>query len=117
MPPTALPKKSDSLVVPFNQMPSSHPLHPRCLLWEGGHPSDLSRVSMSGASSSSTAGNNSLRWEISSAAARASGKRGMYLTDANGDRHDCVVEAFTQKHQVFILIHCVKTLGPPAIVL
>lgn len=47
---------------------------------------------------------------------RASGKRGMYLTDANGDRHDCVVEAFTQTHQVFILIHCVKTLGPPAIV-
>jgi Zn-dependent peptidase ImmA (M78 family) len=46
---------------------------------------------------------------------KASGKRGMYLTDANGDRHECVVEAFTQTHQVFILIHCVKTLGPPGL--
>jgi hypothetical protein len=30
--------------------------------------------------------------------------------DRNGVRHECIAEAFTQKHQVFILIHAVKTL-------
>jgi hypothetical protein len=44
---------------------------------------------------------------------RASGKRGLFLVDRNGDRHECVAEAFTQRHQVFILIHAAKTLSPP----
>ena len=35
-------------------------------------------------------------------ARRASAKRGIHLTDANGARRDCVVEASTQPHQVFI---------------
>ena len=42
---------------------------------------------------------------------RASGKRSLVLVDRNGDRHECIAEAFTQKHQVFILIHAVKTLN------
>jgi Zn-dependent peptidase ImmA (M78 family) len=41
---------------------------------------------------------------------RASGKRQIELVDANGDRHECVAEAFTQTYQVFILIHVVKAL-------
>lgn len=41
---------------------------------------------------------------------RLSGKRTISLTDQNGDRHECVVEAFTQTHQVFVLIHATKTL-------
>jgi hypothetical protein len=41
---------------------------------------------------------------------RASGKRSLALVDRNGVRHECIAEAFTQKHQVFILIHAVKTL-------
>jgi Zn-dependent peptidase ImmA (M78 family) len=41
---------------------------------------------------------------------RLSGKRAITLTDRNGDRHECVVEAFTQTHQVFVLIHARETL-------
>lgn len=41
---------------------------------------------------------------------RASGKRALVLVDRNGNRHECIAESFTQKHQVFILIHAVKTL-------
>jgi len=48
---------------------------------------------------------------------KSSGKREVVLTDRNGDRHACIAEAFTQTHQVFILIHSTKTLGPPAILL
>lgn len=48
---------------------------------------------------------------------KASGKREIFLVDRNGDRHQCIAESFTQTHQVFILIHAVKTLGPPAILL
>ena len=47
---------------------------------------------------------------------RASGKHDVVLTDRNGDRHECIAESFTQTHQVFILIHVVKTLGPPTII-
>jgi len=41
---------------------------------------------------------------------RASGKRSLGLTDQNGVSHDCVAEAFTQKHQVFVLIHVQRAL-------
>ena len=43
---------------------------------------------------------------------KSSGKREVVLIDRNGDRHECIAESFTQTHQVFILIHAVKTLGP-----
>lgn len=48
---------------------------------------------------------------------RGSGKRNFSLTDANGDHHECVAESFTQKRHVFILIHAVKTLGQPRIII
>lgn len=48
---------------------------------------------------------------------RMSGKREIGLKDSNGTLHDCVAEAFTQKHQVFILIHAAKTLTKQSIIL
>ncbi len=48
---------------------------------------------------------------------RSSGKRSLRLVDRNGDRHECVAESFTQTHQVFILIHAVKTLTTTRIIL
>lgn len=48
---------------------------------------------------------------------RASGKRSLALIDRNGVRHECIAEAFTQKHQVFILIHAVKTLTTTCVVI
>jgi len=39
---------------------------------------------------------------------KASNKREITLTDKNGVEHECVGEAFTQTHQVFILILSVK---------
>ena len=41
---------------------------------------------------------------------RASRPRRIELTDANGVSHECVAEAFTQSHQVFVLIHVKKAL-------
>lgn len=41
---------------------------------------------------------------------RASGKRQLELVDDNGQRHECVAEAFTQTRQVFILIHVARAL-------
>ena len=41
---------------------------------------------------------------------KSSGKRNMALVDRNGVRHECVAESFTQGHQVFVLVHSVKTL-------
>lgn len=41
---------------------------------------------------------------------RMSGFRKIGLVDRNGTTHDCVVEAFTNTKQVFILIHSQKTL-------
>lgn len=41
---------------------------------------------------------------------RSSGKRNLGLVDRNGVRHECIAESFTQRHQVFVLIHSVKTL-------
>ena len=41
---------------------------------------------------------------------KSSGKRNMALVDRNGVRHECIAESFTQGHQVFVLVHSVKTL-------
>ncbi|MCC8973828.1 hypothetical protein [Bradyrhizobium brasilense] len=46
-----------------------------------------------------------------------SGKRNLPLADLNGVQHDCIAEAFTQGHQVFILIHAIKTLTARTIIL
>ena len=48
---------------------------------------------------------------------RSSGKQELILTDANGDRHNCIAESFTQKYQVFILIHVIETLGRSKLIL
>lgn len=48
---------------------------------------------------------------------RASGKRQLGLTDMNGILHDCVAESFTNRYQVFVLIHVVKALTEKRIVL
>jgi hypothetical protein len=48
---------------------------------------------------------------------RASGKRGLELTDDSGNLRDCVAEAFTQKHQVFILILVVRSRTSTSIVI
>lgn len=44
---------------------------------------------------------------------RSSGKRALVLIDQNGGRHECIAEAFTQTHQVFVLIHAIRTLAAP----
>ncbi|MBL4917999.1 ImmA/IrrE family metallo-endopeptidase [Szabonella alba] len=44
---------------------------------------------------------------------RSSGQKSLVLLDRNGDRHECVAESFTQTHQVFVLIHVIKTLAAP----
>ena len=44
---------------------------------------------------------------------KSSGKRALVLVDQNGDRHECIAESFTQTHQVFVLIHAVRTLAAP----
>ena len=41
---------------------------------------------------------------------RASGKHAIELVDNNGERHECLAEAFTQTYQVFVLIHVVRAL-------
>lgn len=41
---------------------------------------------------------------------RMSGMRELELVDRNGTTNICAAEAFTQRHQVFILIHAVRTL-------
>jgi hypothetical protein len=48
---------------------------------------------------------------------RSSGKRSLGLTDSNGVLHDCVAESFSTGHQVFILIHAVRTLTTTRILL
>ncbi|MCM0018749.1 MAG: ImmA/IrrE family metallo-endopeptidase [Tagaea sp.] len=48
---------------------------------------------------------------------RSSGKRSLGLTDSNGVLHDCVAESFSTGHQVFILIHAVRTLTATRILL
>lgn len=44
---------------------------------------------------------------------RSSGQKSLVLLDRNGDRHECVAKSFTQTHQVFVLIHVIKTLAAP----
>lgn len=48
---------------------------------------------------------------------RMSRKRSLGITDRNGDLQDCLAEAFTQKHQVFILIHAVRTLNKSSVII
>ena len=48
---------------------------------------------------------------------KSSGKRSIGLADRNGDQHDCVAESFSTGHNIFILVHAVKTLGAPKIYL
>jgi len=48
---------------------------------------------------------------------KMSGARTLTLTDRNGVEHECLAEAFTQSHQVFVLIHSVKTLTARSIIL
>lgn len=43
---------------------------------------------------------------------RMSGKRSIGVKDKNGDRRECIAEAFTQGHQAFILLHVAETLRP-----
>lgn len=47
---------------------------------------------------------------------RASGKRQFVLVDADDMRHECIAEAFTQTHQVFVLILVSKALATARIV-
>jgi IrrE N-terminal-like domain len=48
---------------------------------------------------------------------KSSGKRTLVLVDRNGDRHECIAESFTQTHQVFVLIHAVRTLTTKIVLL
>jgi hypothetical protein len=48
---------------------------------------------------------------------RSSGKRSLALIDRNGIRHECVAESFSTGHQVFVLIHAIKTLTTTSIIL
>lgn len=48
---------------------------------------------------------------------KMSGVHSLTLTDRNGDAHECLAEAFTQSHQVFILIHSVKTLTASSVII
>jgi Zn-dependent peptidase ImmA (M78 family) len=48
---------------------------------------------------------------------KMTGKRTLALVDRNGGRHECIAEAFTQKHQVFVLIQAVQTMTKSLIVL
>lgn len=48
---------------------------------------------------------------------KSSGKRNLVLVDRNGVRHECIAESFTQTHQVFVLIHAVKTLTAKIVLL
>ena len=48
---------------------------------------------------------------------KSSGKQEIVLTDRNGDRHNCIAESFTQKRQVFVLIHVVNSLGQSKIII
>jgi Zn-dependent peptidase ImmA (M78 family) len=47
---------------------------------------------------------------------RMSGKHEIYLRDRNGDQQICVIEAFTQTYQIFILVHAIKTLTKTTII-
>jgi Zn-dependent peptidase ImmA (M78 family) len=48
---------------------------------------------------------------------KMSGNREIQIKDRDGNRHNCIAEAFTQGHQVFILIHLVQTLTKTTVIL
>jgi hypothetical protein len=48
---------------------------------------------------------------------KSSWKRQLGLTDDNGILHDCIAESFTNKRQVFVLIHAARTLTASRILL
>jgi hypothetical protein len=48
---------------------------------------------------------------------RMSRPRPICLVDRNGTHHECVAEAFTQSHQVFVLVHEAQTLTRATVVL
>jgi hypothetical protein len=48
---------------------------------------------------------------------KMSSPREIALRDRNGQLHECIAEAFTQRHQIFILIHAVRTLTKKTIIL
>jgi hypothetical protein len=47
---------------------------------------------------------------------RLSGRRAFLVADRNGERRECVAEAFTQGHQVFVLLHASESLRPTLVV-
>ena len=48
---------------------------------------------------------------------RMSRARAITLVDRNGDRHECIAEAFKTPFQVFVLIHAVRTMTRTTIVM
>ena len=48
---------------------------------------------------------------------RMSAPREIGIKNSDGDLYECIAEAFTQKYQVFILIHVVKTLRESRVLL
>ena len=47
---------------------------------------------------------------------RMTGKRSLGIRDSNGDMRECIAEAFTQGHQIFVLIHAIQTLPQSSII-
>ena len=47
---------------------------------------------------------------------KMSGPRSWILVDRNGIRHECIVEAFTQTYQVFLLICPVAVLAKMTVI-
>ena len=48
---------------------------------------------------------------------KMTGQRQIDLKDLNGDEQVCIAEAFTQTHQIFVLIHATNTLKPLKIII
>jgi hypothetical protein len=48
---------------------------------------------------------------------RMSGKHEISMTNSDGERYECIAEAFTQTYQVFILLHLVQTLTKTTVIL
>jgi Zn-dependent peptidase ImmA (M78 family) len=61
--------------------------------------------------------NDSIGQAIPMGGRRMSGTRTIVLKDRNGTRHECVIEGFTQTHQVFVLICPAKSLTSTTVVL
>jgi len=43
--------------------------------------------------------------------------RRLALTDRNGDRHECLAEAFDTTHNILILLYPIEALGRATIIL